>query len=111
MKFLAILSVATLATAFPMADPEPIVKREDSLNEKFVAKGKKYFGTCADQGRLSNAQNAAIVKADFGQVTPENRLATATSHKMGVTFARLTNLSDEQHEVGQHRILKGKLQI
>jgi endo-1,4-beta-xylanase len=46
----------------------------DSLNRLFQAKGKKYFGTAADQNTLSNAQTAAIVKADFGQVTPENSM-------------------------------------
>jgi endo-1,4-beta-xylanase len=46
----------------------------DSLNKLFQAKGKKYFGTAADQGTLGNAQTAAIVKADFGQVTPENSM-------------------------------------
>lgn len=77
MKFTlaTILSVASLASAIPVADPEPetLVRREESLNDKFVAKGKKYFGTCTDQGRLNAGSNAAIIKANFGQVTPENR--------------------------------------
>ncbi|KEP46846.1 endo-1,4-beta-xylanase, partial [Rhizoctonia solani 123E] len=34
--------------------------------------GKKYFGTCADSALLSNSQNAAIIRSDFGQLTPEN---------------------------------------
>ncbi|KAF8693885.1 Endo-1,4-beta-xylanase 1, partial [Rhizoctonia solani] len=33
---------------------------------------KKYFGTCADSALLSNSQNAAIIRSDFGQLTPEN---------------------------------------
>ena len=77
MKFslAAVLSVASLASAIPVAEPEPesLVRREESLNAKFVAKGKQYFGTCADQGRLNAGSNAAIIKANFGQVTPENR--------------------------------------
>ncbi|KAF5330399.1 hypothetical protein D9619_005601 [Psilocybe cf. subviscida] len=44
------------------------------LNGKFVAHGKKYWGTCADSGTLNNAANANIIKSDFGQVTPENSM-------------------------------------
>ncbi|KDQ16623.1 glycoside hydrolase family 10 protein, partial [Botryobasidium botryosum FD-172 SS1] len=36
--------------------------------------GKKYFGTCADSGLLSNTQNSNIIKAEFGQLTPENSM-------------------------------------
>ncbi|CAE6491640.1 unnamed protein product [Rhizoctonia solani] len=42
------------------------------LDTAFKAKGKKYFGTCSDAALLSNAQNAAIIISDFGQLTPEN---------------------------------------
>jgi hypothetical protein len=42
------------------------------LNSLFVAKGKEYFGTCADPGTLGS-EAADIIKADFGQITPENR--------------------------------------
>lgn len=43
-----------------------------SLDKLMKAKGKLYFGTCTDQGRLTSGKNAAIIEADFGQVTPEN---------------------------------------
>ncbi|KAI1474670.1 glycoside hydrolase family 10 protein [Daldinia sp. EC12] len=46
----------------------------DSIDELFKAKGKLYFGTAADSGTLSKPQNAAIIKKDFGQVTPENSM-------------------------------------
>ncbi|KAF2177444.1 glycoside hydrolase family 10 protein [Zopfia rhizophila CBS 207.26] len=81
MKFVlaSILSAAALVSAFPMAEPEPVTyqelsKREESIDAAFKAKGKKYFGTCADQNRLNAGQNAAIIKANFGQVTPENSM-------------------------------------
>ncbi|CZT12355.1 hypothetical protein WAI453_001735 [Rhynchosporium graminicola] len=45
---------------------------EQSLDAIFKKLGKLYFGTCADSNLLNNAQNAAILKADFGQLTPEN---------------------------------------
>lgn len=43
------------------------------LNALFVAKGKEYFGTCADPGTLSSTETVDIINADFGQITPENR--------------------------------------
>ncbi|KAG8723650.1 hypothetical protein FRC09_002312 [Ceratobasidium sp. 395] len=42
------------------------------LDARMKAKGKKYFGTCSDSALLSNSQNAAIIKSDFGALTPEN---------------------------------------
>jgi endo-1,4-beta-xylanase len=44
-----------------------------SIDKKFKARGKKYFGTATDIKLLKDEKNAAIVDADFGQVTPENR--------------------------------------
>lgn len=45
-----------------------------SIDALMKAKGKLYFGTCADQGRLTTGKNAAIIQANFGQVTPENSM-------------------------------------
>lgn len=44
------------------------------LNGKFVAHGKKFWGSCADQGTINIAANQAILKSDFGAVTPENSM-------------------------------------
>ncbi|KAI1808782.1 glycoside hydrolase family 10 protein [Daldinia bambusicola] len=46
----------------------------DSIDELFKAKGKLYIGTSADSFTLSKGQNAALIKKDFGQVTPENSM-------------------------------------
>jgi endo-1,4-beta-xylanase len=45
-----------------------------SIDALMKAKGKVYFGTCTDQGRLTAGKNAAVIDADFGQVTPENSM-------------------------------------
>jgi endo-1,4-beta-xylanase len=75
MKFAAIISAAALAAAAPVAEPEDLFSRQaaESIHEAMVAKGKLYFGTCTDQNRFNNAQNAAIIRENFGQVTAENR--------------------------------------
>ncbi|KAL0947505.1 hypothetical protein HGRIS_013605 [Hohenbuehelia grisea] len=44
------------------------------LNAHFVAHGKKFWGSCADSGTLNIAANAAVLKSDFGAVTPENSM-------------------------------------
>ncbi|CCO37497.1 hypothetical protein BN14_11653 [Rhizoctonia solani AG-1 IB] len=65
-------------TAAPTNGPAPTTTAAPppaatgGLDALIKAKGKKYFGTCADSALLNNAQNAAIIKADFGQLTPEN---------------------------------------
>lgn len=68
------LLVALLAPLALAAPAEEFDKRQASvsLQARFAAKGKKYFGVATDQGLLNSGKNAAIIKADFGQVTPEN---------------------------------------
>ncbi|KEY83365.1 endo 1,4 beta xylanase [Aspergillus fumigatus] len=44
------------------------------INQAFTSHGKKYFGTASDQALLQKSQNEAIVRKDFGQLTPENSM-------------------------------------
>ncbi|KAI0600285.1 family 10 xylanase [Biscogniauxia sp. FL1348] len=68
--------VLLLAPLAAWAAPAEIAERQatESINALIQAKGKKYYGTCTDQNRLSTGKSAAIIQADFGQVTPENSM-------------------------------------
>lgn len=63
--------LAPLALAAP-ADNRLSRQAASSLHDVFVGHGKKYFGVATDQGLIDKEQNAAIIQANFGQVTPEN---------------------------------------
>ncbi|KAF2017867.1 glycoside hydrolase family 10 protein [Aaosphaeria arxii CBS 175.79] len=58
-----------------------------SLDAKFKAAGKKYFGVATDQGLLSNAQNKQIIVDNFGQVTPENSMKWDATEKTEGQFS------------------------
>lgn len=45
-----------------------------SIDAAFKKRGKGYWGTAGDIGTLNIAANGNIVKADFGQITPENAM-------------------------------------
>ncbi|PFH52464.1 glycoside hydrolase family 10 protein [Amanita thiersii Skay4041] len=50
------------------------------LNAKFVFHGKKFWGSAADPNTLNIAANVAILRSDFGQVTPENSMKNVSQH-------------------------------
>ncbi|KAH8647471.1 putative endo-1,4-beta-xylanase C [Tricladium varicosporioides] len=72
----------------------PRARTEKSIDAVFKSLGKQYFGTCADSSLLNNAQNAEILKADFGQLTPENsgKWDTTESSRDKFNFAGLDTL-------------------
>ncbi|KAF2224706.1 glycoside hydrolase family 10 protein [Elsinoe ampelina] len=58
-----------------LAAPTALETRQTaSINNDLKARGKKYWGNISDQRLLQNSQNAAVLKADFGQLTPENSM-------------------------------------
>ncbi|KAI0505111.1 family 10 xylanase [Xylaria bambusicola] len=73
MKSALLLLLAPIAA---LAAPAELSERQasESINTLIQAKGKKYYGTCADQNRLTTGKSAAVIQADFGQVTPENSM-------------------------------------
>ncbi|GAW27082.1 putative endo- -beta-xylanase [Rosellinia necatrix] len=87
-----------LAPVLALAAPAELTERQaaDSINALIKAKGKKYYGSCADQNRLSTGKSAAVIQANFGQVTPENSMKwDATEPSRGnFNFAQADYLVD-----------------
>jgi endo-1,4-beta-xylanase len=69
-----LLAPSAILSAPTPADLDTRQASSGSVDAKFKAAGKVYFGTIADPNTLSNSKNAAIIKADFGQLTPENSM-------------------------------------
>lgn len=91
-----VITSAADATSVPQATPIPSPTgsgangADCSLDAKFKAAGKKYFGVAADKGTLSNTENAKIIVENFGQVTPENSMKWDATEPTEGTFT-LTN--------------------
>jgi endo-1,4-beta-xylanase len=76
LSLISLLSASALVTAAPFAEPLDERQAAQSIHDAMVAKGRKYFGTCTDPNRFNSGSNGAIIKANFGQVTPENSYAS-----------------------------------
>jgi endo-1,4-beta-xylanase len=80
---MVVLSKLLSSLLFTSLVSAAVIERQSaSINQAFVAHGKKYFGTCSDQRLLQNSQNEAIVRADFGQLTPENSMKWDATERM-----------------------------
>ena len=74
----------------PLATASAVHRRQasPSINDLIQNDGKKFWGQCADQGRLTeNSQNPAIYIADFGQVTPENSMKWDATERECILFS------------------------
>ena len=66
---------APLVAALPSSSANFHKRQADaSIHDAFVNAGKAFFGTATDQGLLQTDPNAAIIQANFGQVTGENSM-------------------------------------
>ncbi|EJT78966.1 hypothetical protein GGTG_04057 [Gaeumannomyces tritici R3-111a-1] len=76
MRGLFALLLLPLALAAPTPEAGELVERQaaQSIDRLMKAKGKLYYGTATDQGRLGQGKNAAVIQGNFGQVTPENSM-------------------------------------
>jgi endo-1,4-beta-xylanase len=71
--FLSLVAAPLAVYSSPIVE---VLERQaaNSLDVAMKAKGKLYWGTATDQGRLTAGSNAAVIQASFGQVTPENSM-------------------------------------
>lgn len=118
MKASLMMLLAPLAA---MAAPTNEARQASQSIDKLIkAKGKLYFGTATDQGLLtrSGAKNAAIIQANFGQVTPENSMKwSSLNNQKGqynwgqadylVNWATERNISIRGHTLVWHSQLAG----
>ncbi|KAK2035896.1 family 10 glycosyl hydrolase [Colletotrichum somersetense] len=73
MKFSTSL-VCLLAPITALAAPIEERQASQSIDKLFKAKGKQYYGNIGDSNLINNAKNAAVLKSDFGVLTPENSM-------------------------------------
>ncbi|GJJ09053.1 hypothetical protein Clacol_003275 [Clathrus columnatus] len=63
----------TSSTPVTSSGPAP-TGSSSGLNAHFVSKGKKFWGSAADQNTITIQANDALLLSDFGAVTPENSM-------------------------------------
>jgi len=121
LSLITLLTASALVSAAPFAEPEPILderQASQSIDAAMKAKGRKYFGTASDPGRFNSGKNGAVIKANFGQITPENSMkwdateSTRGSFQFGtadqtVKFAKDNGLLMRGHTTVWHSQLPG----
>ncbi|GKT45020.1 endo-1,4-beta-xylanase [Colletotrichum spaethianum] len=125
--FLAIVLAPLAALATPLgiapssyhqSRSNGLVERQSpiSIDELFKKRGKLYFGVSADNGIMQQGKTEAIIKANFGQVTPEYSMKwDATEPSRGnfswgnsdflVNWAQTNNKSIHGHTLLWHTAL------
>ena len=95
-----LLFSAARSLAAPVSDVntnvEELFTRQaaQSIDAAMKKKGRKYFGTCSDPGRFNSGKNGAIIKANFGQITPENRCVAITTTAVQLSGLNMSNEAD-----------------
>lgn len=106
MKSSLSLLLAPLVAAAPGAKVSTR-QAAQSIHDAFVGAGKEFFGTATDQGLLGRDANAAIIQANFGQVTGENSMkwGSLEANRGSYNWAPADYLADWATENGQ--IIRG----
>lgn len=93
LLLLAPSAIVALPSGVQDSNLEPRAITSASVDAKFKAKGKQYFGVATDKNLLAGG-SAAVIQRNFGQVSPENSMKwdalerkTTNSSQLADTFA------------------------
>ncbi|SPO27751.1 probable endo-1,4-beta-xylanase [Ustilago trichophora] len=74
LSTLLVASSAVTASVIPSSDHMLEERAATTLNAAIRSDGRKYFGTATDSNTFGISQVSNIIKAEMGQVTPENSM-------------------------------------
>ncbi|SJL17468.1 related to Endo-1,4-beta-xylanase F3 [Armillaria ostoyae] len=81
-----LFSIVSLAGILHCAATVSASAALSGLNTKFTAKGTLFWGAAADQNTITISANEAILKSEFGAVTPENSMKWDATESTQGTF-------------------------